>query len=250
MKSHTRTILLTALLCATGVGFVAAKSFSATAAAQGPAVTAAAPRIATVDVLAVVERFVLSDKFTPAREALAAEKNKAMEPIAATLDSIEAKAKLLPANSPELRPLQEQYQQAQQQLDAMSETARREVEAFNVKQLNEAYGTVNDAASALADKLGYTHVLASRNGPTSLRSTTVNNAVQEMIARPVVKAPAEDDLTQRLIDQLGLATVQIPDPTKPKPVTAQPVPAQPVPAQPATAQPGPTQPAPTTQPPK
>ena len=94
------------------------------------------------------------------------------------------------------------------------------MEAFNVSQLGEAYRAVHEAAAAMADKLGYTHVVASKMGPTTLRSLTVNNAVQEMIARPVVKAPAEDDITQRLIDGMGLTNVVAPEVTPPAPEPA------------------------------
>jgi Skp family chaperone for outer membrane proteins len=205
----SRSIIAASLFVALGAAAMSTRALS-----PAPQAPASAPvRIATVDTLAVVERLVLSEKFAPARDALAADKNKAMEPLAKALDDFEARAKLLQPGAPELKPLQEQYQQTQRQLDQMAEAARREVEALNVKQISDAFKTVNESAGAMADKLGYTHVLSSRGGEPALRSSTVNLAVQEMIARGVVKAPAEDDLTQRLFDELGIANVVVPSTT-------------------------------------
>lgn len=215
----SRSIVAAALLVALGAAVMSTRAFTqAPQAAQAPS----ANRIATVDTLAVVERLVLSDKYSPARDALAAEKNKAMEPLDAKLRDIEARAKLIQANDPQIKSMQDEYQQTQHQLDQMSEAARRELETLNVKQIGEAFRTVNEAASAMADKLGYTHVLGSRLGEANLRSTTVNLAVQEMIARSVIKAPTEDDLTQRLITELGVANVVVPAATQPPANTIQP----------------------------
>lgn len=201
----SRFIIAAALIVAMGAAVMSTRAF--TTAPQ----TAPAPvRLATLDSLAVVEKLVLSDKYAPARDALALEKNKAMEPLAKTMDDILAKAKLLQNGSPELQTLQQQYQQAERQLEQLGAAAKQELEALNVKQISEAFTTVNESAAALADKLGYTHVIASRTGPTALRSSTVNLAVQEMIARTVIKAPAEDDITQKLIEELGLTAVQVP----------------------------------------
>lgn len=202
----SRSIVVAALVVALGAAVMTSRAFT-----PAPQATQAAPvRIATVDTLAVVEKLVLSDKYAPARDALALEKNKAIEPLDAKVKDIEAKAKLLPQGAPELKGMQEDYQQTQRQIDQMVEAGRRDLEALNVKQISEAFKTVNEAASAMADKLGYTHVLSSRMGEASLRSGSINLAIQEMIARSVVKAPSEDDLTQRLMNELGVANVTVP----------------------------------------
>lgn len=204
----SRAIIAAALLVALGAAAMSSRAFS-----PAPQAASSAPaRIATVDALAVVEKLVLSDKYAPARDALALERNKAIEPLDAKLKDIEARAKLLQAGAPEIKGMQEEYQATQRQIDQMVDAGRRDLEALNVKQISEAFKTVNEAASAMADKMGYTHVLSSRMGEASLRSSSVNLAVQEMIARSVVKAPAEDDLTQRLMNELGVANVEVPAP--------------------------------------
>lgn len=222
--TFSRVIVGAALVVALGAAVMTSRAFSPLP--QGA--SAAPARIATVDSLAVVEKLVLSDKYAPARDALALERNKAIEPLDAKLKDIEARAKLLQAGAPEIKGMQEEYQTTQRQIDQMVDAGRRDLEALNVKQISEAFKTVNEAAAAMADKMGYTHVLSSRMGEASLRSSSVNLAVQEMIARSVVKAPAEDDLTQRLLNELGVANVQVPAPG------AQPAPGDaPVPTTPA-----------------
>jgi Skp family chaperone for outer membrane proteins len=167
-------------------------------------------RIATVDMLAVVERVVLSEPFATQRDALTKERTDAVDAMRNAMSDLEGRAKLLPAESPELKALQQDYAKAQQAAREATDNALSEIEALNLRQLSDAYVRVNEACKTLASELGYSHVLATRVGDLEFRSANVNGAVQEMIARGVVVSPGTDDLTQRLIERLGVAAVVVP----------------------------------------
>ena len=106
------------------------------------------------------------------------------------------------------------------------------MENYNTKQVGEAYTLVLDAAVKMSDSLGYTHVIASKNGAAAISSRNIPGAVQEMLARPLVKGVAADDLTERLIKDLKLENVVLPSPNA---AAAQPVKAEPAKVDPAAA---------------
>jgi Skp family chaperone for outer membrane proteins len=211
MHNHrfaSRVLALVALGGAGAWGLSLWAGAQRSAFAQGAAPSGNA-RIATVDVLEVVERMVFSDKYRPSREARAAEINKGLQDIINQMQTLEAQAKDLKPDTPEFQPLAQQYAGLQQELEAKRAEGGRELESVNFNQLQESYRTVYDAARAMAKREGYSQLLASRRGEVKFRSNNVNGLLQEILARPVLDVPAEDDLTQRLIDELKLADVQV-----------------------------------------
>src|SRR5438128_1672972 len=58
-------------------------------------------RIATADVLGIVERMVLSDRYRPAQEAFTNDQNNKLKPLADELVALENKGAGLPQGSPD-----------------------------------------------------------------------------------------------------------------------------------------------------
>lgn len=210
--SGRRWVVVAMLLSAGGGAIVGSSTLAAPA--RQPAVGAGMqPRIATIDMLAVVERLVLSDKYAPARDTLIRETNAGIEPVVAQMKDVEGKFAALKQDAPDYQQqgqaLQAEYGQLQQQLQQTRDAGGQALERLNVAQLSEAYRLVLDAADGLASRLGYSHLIASRTGAPTFRSQDVTGIVQEMLARTILKTDPADDLTQRLIAELKLEGVQV-----------------------------------------
>ncbi|HLP86106.1 MAG TPA: OmpH family outer membrane protein [Phycisphaerales bacterium] len=234
-RPFTKTSLAVFAVAAMTGGFIATQLSSPRAIAQVTS-PAASQRIATVDTLAVVERLVLSDRYKPARDKLTEDKNAALKVMRESIANLEQRAQGLAQDSPELRALAQQYTQLSDNLQAEEQKAVAEQDAFNAQQIAEAYRLVTEAAAKLGTDRGYSHVVQTRTGEVTFRSRGVAGTIQEILARNVIASPAADDLTQTLIDQFGVANVNIDAPVAP-PATAQPVaPAAPVTTEPAKPQ--------------
>jgi hypothetical protein len=225
------------VLIAAAIGAGVVGSLLLGAGAQEGQPDAAAPiravvpvRIATADVLGVVERMILSDRYRPAQVAFTEEQNNRLKPLADELVALENRGATLPPNSPDLENLSKQFEQKRDDFQRARQEALAKIDAFNTDQVREAYRLTLQAVDDLANQRGYTHVLSSRTGPATIRSDNVAGALQEILARPVAKANATDDLTDELIKQFKLENVKV-DEAPPR-LGAPGKPAGPVPAPP------------------
>jgi hypothetical protein len=202
-------------IAALGVGLaVSLVGWSASTIAQDGRQTVAAPRIATVDVLGLVERMLAGDRYRPAQEEFLRQENDRLRPLADELEAMERRGRTLPPGSPELENLGREFDRKQEEFQEARAAAFARIEAYNAGQVREAYRQVMEAIDAMAAELGYTHVIASRTGDPTIRSQNVPGALQEILARPVAKASPADDLTERLIRKFGLENVKLDDPAE------------------------------------
>ncbi len=188
------------------------------AAAQNGSESSAAStksvRIATVDVFAVVERVWLGEQYISARTALADATNKEIEALNVKMDEMRTKAQTLAKDSPELQALSEEFSKAQQEAQQKQNAGGDEMERLSTLQLAQAYQQVMTEAQAIAKSMGYTHVFASKTGTLEFRSTTMNGALQELLARPVVISDSADDITAALLAKFPEAPAATPPATQ------------------------------------
>jgi len=241
MRNAERWFIYTALAAAFAIGLgwrgleVPAM---AQAGATAPKDAAAEPvRLASVDALGIIERLITSEQYRTAREANTREQDKklsdARDPLIAELREIQGRAQALDPASPEIAPLQQSFGEKQSRLQELERSAVEQVERFNTEQVAEAYRITVAISQDIAQKLGYTHVLATRSGDPKIHSNNVAGAVQEVLARPLVKGNPADDITARVTEELHLppkTSGEVPPPV------ATPVPA-PAPVKPAPATP-------------
>lgn len=209
MKNTERTIIYAGLALSLTMGLAAFSTGSSAIAESAPSKQADAPRIASIDVLSVVERMVSSDKYKTPRMTNETEQADKLKPLADELNKIQTEAKDLKEDSQRFKDMSTQFVQKNQDFQRLRQEAANQVENYNTLQVAEAYRLVLDAANQLATTSGYTHVIASKSGPATIASTNIPGAVQEMLARPLIKGVAADDLTERLIKQLGLENVVV-----------------------------------------
>lgn len=190
------------------------------AAATPAPVSADNARFATVDILLLVERMISNEKYTADRDNFTNEQNKKLKPLADELQKLRDDSKDLKEESERFKALAREFGEKNQKFMELGQQANREVEQFKTAQVNEAFRIIGEATDKLAGELGYTHVFSTRSGPFAIKSENVSGAVQEILARPLIKTPAADDLTDRLIKDMKLEA-------PPAPPAATPVPAAP-----------------------
>ncbi|HYF13484.1 MAG TPA: OmpH family outer membrane protein [Phycisphaerales bacterium] len=207
-RSLRTSALLLAVAAGSMAGGVLASRTSSPAFAQGGPAPASV-RIATVDVLAVVERMILSPKYAPAREKLQSERSEELRELSDRMRALETRARDMKPETEEFKTLAAEFQGIEATFQQRQQAAHGELEALNVKDLTDAYRDVFNAAHELARTQGYTHVIATRAGEPVFRSNNAAGVVQEMIARPVLVGVPGDDITQRLVEKLNLQDVQV-----------------------------------------
>lgn len=161
-------------------------------------------RVATVDMLKIVEKMVKSDRYAPAREANNKDLTAKLEAMAGDLQALQTQIQSSPQNAPETQAMIQNFQARRQEFDQARNEAANRSDEFNARQIAEAYRLVVEVVDAQAKKAGYTHVLATRSGPPNLKSGNIAGTVQEMLARPVVVGEPANDITKAVMDELKL----------------------------------------------
>jgi len=175
--------------------------------AQNSGGMSAATRLATADVLSVAERIIQGSEYVTGRDMQVQTLNKPLKDMRDQLQALQARYQGLAPNSPDRETVQKEFQALQGQYQEKDREAVAQVEQFNTFQVAKAYAQVVEAAEKMGGDLGYTHVIATRTGKPEIRSSNVPGAVQEMLARPIIKGVAADDLTERLMKEFKVEAV-------------------------------------------
>lgn len=228
MTLTERVVVFSGLAIAIGLGL--SGQFAGSAAVAGPAETrtpGAAPefKLATVDALAIIARMLESDQYKQANAAHAEKFDTDLRGMLKELEDLRTRALGAAEGSDQRRALESEFVQKNQKFEESRATAQQSVEEFNTSQVAEAYRLVVEAANALAQTGGYTHVIVTRGDQVKIASKSVAGAVQEILARPVIRGVPSDDLTETVIKQFKLENVALPGETPAAPAAE--APAQP-----------------------
>jgi Skp family chaperone for outer membrane proteins len=167
-------------------------------------------KVATVDVLAIVARMLESEAYKQSNLANAEKYDAQLRAMLQELEGIRTKA-LAEAEATESRKaLEAEFLDKNTKFEQARNTAQQAVEQFNTDQVAEAYRLVCEAANNLAESLGYSHVIVSRGPGERINSNTVAGAVQEILARPVIRSVKADDLTEQLVRSFKLESIPLP----------------------------------------
>lgn len=198
MRAPSHLVVLAAAAAAL---LAAAAIYGGTASAQpppGPVPT----RIATADIYAVVEQLLKRDEYKKTNDELKAKWTTRLEGLQKEISKLESDLQVVPQSDPKYQDIFKVGQTKQAEFDRLYQDQLKEFESLSSKQLIDAYGKARDALNKIADAKGYSHVLATRSPDRVIQSTNLGNALQELLARPVVKCPPGDDLTKALADEM------------------------------------------------
>lgn len=181
-------------------------------------------RVATIDMFGLIERMIQSERYLPAREAnnnaLRAKLDGVQKELEAMQTSLQGADQAGATFQAEVQKFQQKYQEFQM---AQGE-AQGEADRFNTAQLVEAFRLITDTADAIAAQKGYTHVMATRPKSVDIRAENLAGALQELIARPVLRAPESDDITTAVAETLSLPPAPAPAASTPASGAAEPAP--------------------------
>ena len=200
MIRSSKTTMSLALVAAVAIALVATPSVFGTRVAQ----PAGESRIATVDLLTLLEDMLQTEDYKPARDAFREEWETRIGGLQTRLQQIESELRLSAPTDPNMGQLQQQYQQTGYQYQQLSREAAMAFDQFNAEQAAEAYAQLNENATTLAEGLGYTHIFVTRREPEITERGNLATVTQEILARTVVLAPTGDDLTDRLRDRMSI----------------------------------------------
>jgi Skp family chaperone for outer membrane proteins len=161
-------------------------------------------RVATVDLLTLLEDMLQTEDYKPARDAFREEWEGRVTELQNQLQQIQQEIQMGGQGNPNLMQLQRRYQETGYQFQQLSQQAAYEFDQFNADQAAEAYKILNENAASLAEGMGYTHLIASREEAEITERGNLATVTQEILARPIVIAPQGDDLTDRLREKLSI----------------------------------------------
>jgi hypothetical protein len=186
---------------------------------------AAGAKSATIDAIGVVEKLFQSDRYKPARDAKEKELADKLKPLGDELEGIRTKLSAMGQNTPEFQTLFGDYQQKGQTFQQASQAANGQLDQLSAAQVSEAFKLVVTTVEAIATARGYTHVNSAKAPGSPIRSGNVQGVLQEILARPILKSPAADDITADVEKELKVDTVQLTPPPGPGPGPAPELPA-------------------------
>lgn len=170
--------------------------------AHAAGVTAREPapaKIATCDVYAVMQVLVESDRYKPTRVSEQDKARAQLKDIADQIKTLEGQLKSMDPKDEKALQVFRDYNTKKEQF----QERQSELDEFLGNQFVTAYEEVRKAADAVGEKMGYTHVIASRKA-SEKPSTDMDKITQQVLSRPVLRSPAGDDITEAVLSELKL----------------------------------------------
>jgi Skp family chaperone for outer membrane proteins len=195
---------LAVLLASALLSFRSGGATAAQPAGGQPSAPGSPTRIATADIYAVVEKLMQRPDYKKAQEDLKAKWDPKMDAIQKDFSRIDADLQMIPQNDPKYPQVLKAGRDKQAEYDKAVQDRQVEFEGLSAKQLTESYGAVRDAASRVAERQGYTHVFANRPPERAINASTLGAALQEFLARPLIKSPPGDDLTRAVAAEMKI----------------------------------------------
>jgi len=201
---RTLPIVLTGLTASVATLLIAPSPVGQPAGATELTTSVQSDRTATIDVFALLERALDLPDFAQARDTLQTDLQAQGAAMEAQLQKLNDELGVLVPGDPAINQKQTQLQTLYQQYQSFQQQAPQRFDQLAAQQGSEAYWMIVRRAREIATERGYTHLLVSRSKADEFVSGNVSQAMQEILARPVIMAPAGDDLTDVLMDDLKL----------------------------------------------
>ena len=182
--------------------------------------TNAAPveaKLATIDVFRCLQIYMQRPEMVADRDAQNAELAATELEIRTRIQNNQAKLRILAQGDPQFATTQQAIQADSQAYQDFRQQAAVNAQTLAVVQSTEAFLAVQEKSSAIAAQLGYSHLIGAKldhsdliteDGPTSLNTSQM---IQELLARPVLLAPAGDDITEQVLVEMDILQYEIAD---------------------------------------
>lgn len=221
--SRTLSLVLTGLTASLATLLIAPALVGQSATAIEQTRGVAPDRIATIDAFALLERSLDLEDYATARADLTTELRAQGDELEAQIEKLDNELSVLVPGDPAINQKQTQLQALYQQYQTFQQQAPLTYDRLAAQQGSEAYWRVVRRAREIATERGYTHLLVSRLKADDFSAVNVAQAMQEILARPVIMTPPGDDLTEVVMEDLNLPAAPVEtdepptDPQEPQP---------------------------------
>ena len=198
----TRTPMILLVAAAALAGGLVARAPLPEAIASRPAAEIPVGRL---DIYLVMQAQMSTEDFISERVELTEQYNARLDPL---IDQIESRGdllRLLDPSDPSSRERAEEYEMLRTQYNQLTAEAQTGVQTLYIQQLLNAYQMGADAANQIADEAGIEVLMASRAPGSKFDSTdNINIVLQDLLSRPILSSPAGTDITDQVLERLGL----------------------------------------------
>ncbi|CAN5748824.1 hypothetical protein BH11PLA1_BH11PLA1_07610 [soil metagenome] len=166
---------------------------------------AGAMRPAVCDVYKIADKMTRADRFQKDMKDKQSELEDRIKPLAADLDALTKTLKDVPEDKrkgTEWDQMYSDFMKKRTEMSTLEETARKEYLDFITAKNYEVYKLVLSSVDAVATSRGYTHVFNSRALDDADKPTSPQGFTQGLLARPLIKFPAGDDITLDVMKDL------------------------------------------------
>lgn len=206
MKTKERLFVYAALLAC--VVLALRQQFASSAAASlSPGSAATEPvvaKIATCDVYEIVEKLVAGDRFEAPRKAEEERIRVKLKPLEDELSAMEGELKDADPKDEAAQEKARTFQRKRNEYGLLRGKAQQEYTDFVAGQYVEAFEEAKTSAAAIAERLGYTHVIATRTAEKKIKTTDPERLIEAFLGRPVTVAPEGSDITEEVKEDLKL----------------------------------------------
>lgn len=175
-----------------------------TAAAAPEAVAGSVGRIATLDVYSLTERLMSLPSGLESVEAAVKPFQDEITKLQEEFDRLVARLQTLPANDPTFETTSNEGREKQSKLRRLQGEADAAIESARAGLLVRTFNQVVEASNKVAAREGFAYVLNSRSAERAIETNSVTIALQELLARPMILAPGDADITERVAAELKL----------------------------------------------
>lgn len=174
-----------------------------------------APRIASIDLFACVEAVIETPAYANPRVDESNRWTRRLAAIETEMNTAAAQLETLAQNDPTRQAITARLAALQRDYLNTRDQAAATTEAIAARQAAEIDTAVRAIATEIAAERGYSHLVASRAPETNIDPSAVNTiraATQQILARPLLLAPKEHDLTDATLTRLRERGLLVQDP--------------------------------------
>ncbi len=161
-------------------------------------------RLASADVLTLVEDVLRTDVYADPRVKQEAELFDAMQAMQAQMQMMSQELQTLQPGDPRGPQLYADLQAKQLEAQNFQQRSFESFQSLGSGQAKEVYATVRAATARVAEREGFSHVIANRAGVEMEGTATLTAVTQEILARPLAVGADRHDLTALIRAELGL----------------------------------------------
>ncbi|MBX3387426.1 MAG: OmpH family outer membrane protein [Phycisphaeraceae bacterium] len=205
MKTIERTAVYALLALCLVLALSARFGHALQARADDPASPSSAPvKIAVCDVFGVTEKLVESPRFKPDRESEEQRIRERLEPMQRELADLQREIEGMDPTQESTQIKIREFRAKREAAAAIEQQAAIAFRGFIARQFLEAFEIARQSAVAVAERAGYTHVIASRDPSKKIETLNPERIVEAFLGRPVLMSPKGTDITDDLLADLRL----------------------------------------------